>query len=109
MSSRLMGSVKRLSPRPTTKIACDLSSQELLLSLLDPLNLPMRHDWAAVHAKRFAPIAGGQIDSAVSQGHVNCGLSTYGSGRGTSPLQANEGTVSQGLNAEGTKNVSTQS
>ncbi len=40
--------------------------RELLLSLLDPLNLPMRHDWAAVHAEHFAPIAGGQIDSAVS-------------------------------------------
>jgi hypothetical protein len=41
-----------------------------------------------------APIAGGQINSAVSRGRVNCGLSTYGSGRGTSPSQANEGTVS---------------
>ena len=67
------------------KIARDLLSRELLLSLLDPLNLLMRHDWAAVHAERFAPITGGQIDSAVSRGHVNCGLSTYGSGRGTSP------------------------
>jgi hypothetical protein len=46
----------------------------------------MWHDWVAVHAERFAPIAGGQIDSAVSQGRVNCGLSTNGSGRGTSPL-----------------------
>jgi hypothetical protein len=53
----------------------------------------MRHDWAAVHAERFAPIAGGQIDSVVSRGRVNCGLSTYGSGRGTSPSYANEGTV----------------
>jgi hypothetical protein len=90
------------------KIARDSSSRELLLSSLDPLNLPMRHDWAAVHAERFGPIAGGQIHSAVSRGHVNCGLSTYGLGRGTTPLQANEGTVSQGLSAEGT-NVQTQS
>ena len=60
------GISQRLIPRPTTKNAHDLSSRELLLSLLDPLNLPMRHDWVAVHAKRFAPIAGGQIDSAVS-------------------------------------------
>ena len=62
----------------------------------------MRHDWAAVHAERFAPIAGGQIDSAVSRGRVNYGLSTYGLGRGTSLSQANEGTVSRGLKAEGT-------
>jgi hypothetical protein len=41
-------------------------SQALLVSLSDPLDLPMRHDWAAVHAERFAPIAGGQINSAVS-------------------------------------------
>ena len=68
----------------------------------------MRHDWVAVHAEHFAPIAGGQINSAVSRGHVNCGLSTYGSGCGTSPSQANEGTVSRGLNAEGT-NIRTQS
>jgi hypothetical protein len=52
------------------KIARDLSSRELLLSLSDPLNLPVWHDWAAVHSKRFAPIDGGQIDSAVSRGHV---------------------------------------
>jgi hypothetical protein len=62
----------------------------------------MRHKWTAVHAERFAPIAGGQIDSAVSRGRVNCGLSTYGSSGGTSLLQANEGTVSRGLKAEGT-------
>ncbi len=36
----------------------------------------MRHDWTAVHAERFALIAGGQIDSAVSRGRVNCGMST---------------------------------
>ena len=66
----------------------------------------MWHDLAAVHAERFAPIAGGQIGSAMSQGRVNCDLLTYGSGRGTSPLQANEGTVSHKLNAEGT-NIST--
>jgi hypothetical protein len=36
------------------------------------MNLPMRHDRAAVQAERFAPIAGGQINSdVVSQGHVN--------------------------------------
>jgi hypothetical protein len=36
------------------------------------MNLPMRHDWAAVQAERFAPIAGGQIDSnVVSRGRVN--------------------------------------
>ena len=90
------------------KIARDSRSRALLLSLLDPLDLPMRHDWAAVHAEHFAPIAGGQIDSTASRCHVNCGLWTYGLGRGTSPLQANEGTVSRGLNAEGT-NVSTRS
>ena len=72
------------------------------------MNLPMWHDWAAVHAERFVPITGGQIDSVVSRGRVNCGLWTYGSGRGTSPLQANEETVSRGLNAEET-NVLTQS
>jgi hypothetical protein len=77
------------------KIARDLLSRALLVSLSDPLDLPMRHDWAAVHAERFAPIAGGQINSAVSRGRVNCGLLTYDSGRGTSPLQANEGTVSR--------------
>ena len=37
---------------------------------IDPLNLPMRHDWVAVHAERFALFAGGQINSAVSRGHV---------------------------------------
>jgi hypothetical protein len=100
--SRPKGSVERLIPRPTTKIARDLSSQELFLSSLDPLNLPMRHDLAAIHAERFVHIPRGQIDSAVSGGSVNCGLSTYGSGRGTSLLQANEGTVSRGLSAEGT-------
>jgi len=90
-----------------TKIARDLWSRELLLSLLDPLNLPMRHNWVAVHDEGFVPIAGGQINYAVSQGRVNCGLLTYGLGCGTSPSQANEETVSQGLNAEGT-NVSTR-
>jgi len=79
------GISQRLIPRPTTRIACDLSSRALRVGLLDPLDLPMRHDWAAVHAERFAPIAGGQIDSVVSRGRVNCGLSTYGLGRGTSP------------------------
>jgi len=65
------GISQRLILRPTKKIAHDLLSRALLVSLLDPLNLPMRHNWAAVHAEHFAPIHGGQIDSAVSQGHVN--------------------------------------
>ena len=50
------GISQRLISRPTTKIARDLLSREDLLSLLDPLNLPMRHDWVAVHAECFAPI-----------------------------------------------------
>ena len=58
---------QRLSPRPMTKITRDLWSQALIESLSDPLNLPMRHDWVAVHANCFAPIAGGQIDSTVCQ------------------------------------------
>jgi hypothetical protein len=65
------GISQRLIPRLTKKIARDLLLRALLVSLLDPLNLPMQHNWAAVHAERFAPNAGGQIDSAVSQGHVN--------------------------------------
>jgi len=64
----------RLIPRPKTKIAHDLSSRELLLSLSDPLNLPMRHDWVAVHVEHLAPLAGGKIDSAVSRGRVICEL-----------------------------------
>ena len=63
-------SVERLIPRPTTKIARGLWSRALLLSSSDPLNLSMWHDWVAVQAKRFAPIAGGQIDLAMSQGCV---------------------------------------
>ena len=65
------GISQRLITRPTKKITHDLLSRALLVSLLDPLNLLMRHNWAAVHAERFAPNAGGQIDSAVSQGRVN--------------------------------------
>ena len=42
-----------------------------LLVYTDPLNLPMWYDWVAVHVERFVPIAGGQINSAVSQGCVN--------------------------------------
>jgi hypothetical protein len=57
---------------PTTKITRDLLSRALRDTILsDPLNLLMRHDWMPIHAEHFAPIAGGQIDSAVSQGHVN--------------------------------------
>ena len=62
---------QRLIPRRATKITRDLLSQALHVSLSDPLNLLMRHDWVAIHAKRFAPIAGGQIDSAESQSSVN--------------------------------------
>ena len=75
-----MGAIKakwintRLIPRPTTKIAHDLWSLEDFLSLLDPLNLPMRHDWVAAHADRLAPIAEGHINSAASRGCVNWGL-----------------------------------
>ena len=65
------GISQRLIPRPTKKITRDLLSRALLVSLLDPLNLPMQHNLAAVHAKRFAPNAGGQINSAVSQGRAN--------------------------------------
>jgi len=62
---------QRLIPRPTIKIAGDLSSWALLVSLSDPLNLPMWYDWVAVHVEHLAPIAGGQINSAVSRGCVN--------------------------------------
>jgi hypothetical protein len=65
---------ERLIPRPTTKIARDLWSRALLLSLSDPLNLPLWQDWVAVHAERFASIAGGQIDSAVIRGCVKTRL-----------------------------------
>jgi hypothetical protein len=30
----------------------------------------MRHDWVAIHAELFVPIAGGQIDFAMSRGCV---------------------------------------
>ena len=68
------GISQRLIPRPTMKIARDLWSRALLVCLSDPLNLPMRHDRVAVHAERLASIAGGQIDSTVSLGCVNCEL-----------------------------------
>ena len=42
-----------------------------LLVYTDPLNLPMWYDWVAVHVERLVPIAGGQINSAVSRGCVN--------------------------------------
>ncbi len=63
---------QRLIPMPTMKITRDLLSRALrVASLSDPLNLLMRHDWMPIHAERFAPITGDQIDSAVSQGRVN--------------------------------------
>jgi hypothetical protein len=50
----------RLILRPATKVTRDLGGHgNFFLVHIDPLNLPMRHDWVAVHAERFAPIAGG--------------------------------------------------
>jgi len=63
----------------------------------------MRHDWKAVHAERFAPIAGGQIDSTVCRGRVIIRLVDEWLGSWDQPVASQ-----RGLNAEGT-NVRTQS
>ena len=58
----------RLTPMPMTMIACDSWSWMDFLNLSDPLNMPIWHNWGAIHA--MPSTAGGQIISAVSQGHV---------------------------------------